>query len=62
MKSQSVSILLTILLLASSFSSIGLTIPISTNAEESTIYVDDDNSIGPWDGSIQHPTIQLLMQ
>ena len=55
MKSQSVSILFTILLLASSFSSIGLTIPISTNDGESTIYVDDDNRIGPWDGSIQHP-------
>ena len=55
MKLESVTILLTILLLVSSFSSIGITIPISISAEESTIYVDDDNSIGPWDGSIQHP-------
>lgn len=54
MKSQSVTILLTILLLSSFFSSVGLTLPISTN-EESIIYVDDDNTIGPWDGSIQHP-------
>lgn len=55
MKAQSVTILLTILLLVSSFSPIGITIPISTSAEESTIYVDDDNVEGPWDGSVEHP-------
>jgi parallel beta-helix repeat protein len=55
MKTQQVSILLTILLLSSFFSSVGLTNSISTSDEVSTIYVDDDNTIGPWDGSIQHP-------
>ena len=54
MKTKPITILLTILFLSSIFSSVGLTNSILTS-EVTTIYVDDDNTIGPWDGSIQHP-------
>ncbi len=51
MKNQFISILIFILL----FRTI---IPFSVSSNETinkTIYVDDDNILGPWDGSIEHP-------
>jgi len=32
-----------------------LKLPFSAHLESSTIHVDDDNTIGPWEGSEQHP-------
>ena len=28
-------------------------------ASEKTIYVDDDNTEGPWDGSLEHPYLHI---
>ena len=48
---KTLSIFLTIILL----SNIVNALSINNNLSNDTIYVDDDNTSGPWDGSIEHP-------
>ncbi len=47
---KKLSIFLSILLILTQFS-----IEVAADTEKNTIYVDDDNALGPWDGSLAHP-------
>ena len=49
-----ITVLLTLIFINSLFSSINILSAEQFN-DENTIYVDDDNTIGPWDGSMSHP-------
>jgi parallel beta-helix repeat protein len=57
MKSKKKSIFFCIVLICAIFA---VAMPVNVSAEPRTIYVDDDNTSGPWDGTLAHPyqTIQ----
>jgi parallel beta-helix repeat protein len=61
MRTKLASIIITLIMLSTALATIGTAQPQPTTHKApslsplSTIYVDDDNTQGPWDGTIQHP-------